>query len=327
MRDYLRVKQPMLATTFSNALLNNRLGHAYLLKGEAGTPLKEIAIFLAQSLVCDYPEGLACENCWNCLRIADGNYADFTLIDGETAAIKKEAVQSLESDFGKTGIEPKGILIYVIHLVENMTDEAVNALLKFLEEPSQDVYAILTTENEARVLPTIISRSQVLSVLLEPRSQVIKEALALEVPAPDAELLSYFYNEPNLIKEHLEDELYLEVKELLLALLEALTRNQSEALFLLQNRIAPAFRTKETARYFLDLLSDMLLNAINLRAGNQSLIPSYDKILTALYEKKPHLDNLVIETMKLRSALDLNLNIALAFDHLGYLLSKESTSL
>lgn len=327
MRDYLRSQQPMLATTFENALLHHRLSHAYLLKGEAGTPLKEIAIFLAQSLVCENSEGLACENCWNCLRIADGNYADFTLIDGEIAAIKKEAVNTLSTEFGKTGIEPKGILIYVIHLVENMTDEAVNALLKFLEEPSKDVYAILTTENEARVLPTIISRSQVLTVLLEPRAEVIKKAKDLEVPSEDAELLSYFYNEPYLIKTHLEDELYLETKEALIAFLETLTRSPHESIFLLQNRIAPSFKTKESARYFFDLLSDMLLNAINLAAGNPSLIPSYDKILKALHEKVPHLDRIIIEIMKLRSALDLNLNIALAFDHLGYLLIKESNLL
>lgn len=41
-----------------------------------------------------------------------------------------------------------------------MTPEASNALLKFLEEPSQEIYAFLTTESEENVLPTILSRSQ-----------------------------------------------------------------------------------------------------------------------------------------------------------------------
>jgi len=324
MREYLLNKQPMIAATFINALKRDRLSHAYLLKGEAGAPLKEIAIYLAQSLVCDNPQPLACENCWNCLRIADGNYADFTLIDGAQSAIKKEAIQSLEHNFDKTAIEPKGILIYVIHLVENMTDEAVNSLLKFLEEPGKDVYAFLTTENDARVLPTIISRTQVLNVRLQPRKNVIEEAIAQGVPAEDAELLSYFYNDGQLIQNHLLDTSYIDTKTLLLALLEALSSDSKKAVFIIQNQISTSLRTKESVRTFLDLLIDALMSAINLASNIPFVLASYDKILSPLANHLSQLEKLVVEIMKLRSEIDLNLNISLVFDHLAYLFFKES---
>ena len=85
-----------------------------------------------------------------------------------------------------------------------MTSEAVNALLKFLEEPGKEIYAFLTTENEIKVLPTIISRTQ--KLLLRPINQenVINEAIEKGIAEDDAQLLSFFYTDASLI-----DKLYL----------------------------------------------------------------------------------------------------------------------
>ena len=56
---YIKNKQPLVYRTFSNALESGKLAHAYLLLGEAGTPLKEAAMYLAKSVLCDYPNPLA----------------------------------------------------------------------------------------------------------------------------------------------------------------------------------------------------------------------------------------------------------------------------
>jgi len=175
---YLSAQQPTLVRQFANAFKDGHLSHSYLLSGDQGSPLLEIAKYLAKSLVCAHPSPLADNTCWSCLRIDDGNYADIQIFDGQTETIKKEAIQALESNFEQTPVETAGKLIYIIHLVENVTPEAVNSLLKFLEEPHQEVYAFLTTENEEKVLPTIISRTQRLRVLPIDRSRVIAEAVA-----------------------------------------------------------------------------------------------------------------------------------------------------
>jgi DNA polymerase III gamma/tau subunit len=60
--SYLETKQPLVWKTFSNAMLTHRLSHAYLLSGEAGAPLKETALFLAKSILCDHPSPLADED-------------------------------------------------------------------------------------------------------------------------------------------------------------------------------------------------------------------------------------------------------------------------
>lgn len=149
--EYLEEKQPLVWKTFSHALTTHRLAHAYLLSGEAGAPLKETALFLAKSILCDHPTPMADETCLTCTRIDHRTYSDFIFLDGEADSIKKDDVQEVLGDFSKTPLESKGIMVYIIHLVENMTVEAVNSLLKFLEEPSKNTYAILTTENEARL--------------------------------------------------------------------------------------------------------------------------------------------------------------------------------
>ena len=159
-QDYLQTYQPLVFQTFKNALESGRISHAYLLSGEKGVPLLETATYLAKSLLCEHPNPLACDECLSCKRISHHTYTDFILLDGKEGQIKKGDVQEIVGDFSKTPLEAKGIMIYIINLVENMNVQAINSLLKFLEEPPANTYAFLTTENETKVLPTILSRCE-----------------------------------------------------------------------------------------------------------------------------------------------------------------------
>ena len=213
---YLEEYQPVIYRTFVNALQTNKLSHAYLLSGSVGMPLKEAAVFLAKSLICDHPSPLACNNCITCARVDEGNYTDFMIFEGVGAKkIKKGDVEKITSTFDKTALEEKGVMIYVLHLVESMTAVAVNSLLKFLEEPGKNIYAFLTTENESRILPTIISRTQVLRFREIERSKIQKDAENMGVLAEDAEILSGFYNDSNSIKEISESKDYTTAKQCL----------------------------------------------------------------------------------------------------------------
>ena len=198
---YLEEYQPVIHKTFVNALENKKLSHAYLLSGSIGMPLKETAIYLAKSILCDSPRPLACDNCITCARVDDGNYADLMIFDGEEGKIKKGDIEKITNSFDKTALEAKGISIYILHLVETMTPIAVNSLLKFLEEPGKNIFAFLTTENETKVLPTIISRTQVLRFREIDRAKIIKDAVFDGVFEEDAQILSGFYNDSNTIKE------------------------------------------------------------------------------------------------------------------------------
>ena len=73
-----------------------------------------------------------------------------------------------------------------------MTLDATNSLLKFLEEPPANTYAILTTLNKFYILPTIISRCEVINFSLLDQKELINNAINLNVSKEDAELLSFF---------------------------------------------------------------------------------------------------------------------------------------
>ena len=158
-KELLKEQQPVVYTTLKHALELDKLAHAYMFSGPAGTMKKEAAYLLAQSLVCS-THGFACECCDTCKRIAANEFADLKYIDGTTTSIKKEDIVKLQKEFNKTGLETTGKKIYILDHAENATPDALNSLLKFLEEPTNDMTAILIVEQMDRVLPTIISRCQ-----------------------------------------------------------------------------------------------------------------------------------------------------------------------
>ena len=325
---YLETKQPIIYRTFVRSLQNHHLSHAYLISGNPGTPLLQVAKFLAKSILCDNPDPLACNNCITCLRVDDENYPDFIVLDGSAKTIKKEEVGNIEEQFEKTAFESKGIMIYIIHLVENMGVEAINSILKFLEEPGSEIYAFLTTNNENNVLPTIISRCQLLRLKLVNRQEVIEDAISLNVPQEDAELLSYFYNDGELIydivndKEKVDD--YKDAKDAFVDFLEALKKDDKrEAIYYAQTSIIPLVKTKESARFFLDMLVEGFEDILNIQQGKSPILKSYDTILKELSDKLAHVDESLIEILKDRNLINLNVNTSLLMDHLVFSIIEE----
>ena len=326
---YLETKQPIMYRTFVRALHSNHLSHAYLLSGNPGTPLLNVAKYLAKSILCDNPDPLACNNCITCLRVDDENYPDMVVLDGSQNNIKKEQVTSIETQFDKSALETKGIMIYIVHLVENMGDAATNSILKFLEEPDSNIYAFLTTNNENNVLPTIISRCQLMRLIPVDRNEVIQGAIELNVPKDDAELLSYFYNDGELIfdvlnKDKDKQENYLDAKNAFLDFLEALRKeDKREAIYYAQTSIIPLVKTKESARFFLDMLVEGFEDMLNIQQGKSPFLESYATILQELSESLNDIDGSLIEILKDRNLINLNVDTSLLIDHLVFKILKE----
>ena len=314
--NYLKNRQPIIYKTFTNALNKKTLSHAYLLVGQKGSPLLEVAKYLASSILCDDPSPLACGACITCNRIEENNYPDFILFNGEEGSIKKTQIDDLEANFEKTAFENKGIKIYVLHLIENMTVQAVNALLKFLEEPGKEIYAFLTTNNESMILPTIVSRCQTLHLKLSPRKDIIENSINLGVEKEDAELLSYFYNDEELLKEASEDKDYFEAKESILTLLNDLTNNKSKAIYTMQRTIAPALNNKESIRFFIDMLIEIYEDVQAIKYKKEVILSTFTEILNKLAEITPNPENTIIDLLKIKNTLNLNVNSALLLDHL-----------
>ena len=320
---YLQEYQPVIYKTFVNALETNKLSHAYLLSGSIGMPLKDVALYLAKSLICDDPNPLACNECITCMRADEGNYADLMVFDGENGRIKKGDIEKITSNFDKTALEEKGIMIYVLHLVETMTAVAVNSLLKFLEEPGKNIFAFLTTENESKLLPTIISRTQVLRFREIDREKVLKDAENMGVFAEDAEILSGFYNDAKTIKEIAESKDYEVAKQCLTDQMNSLLISPDDAVFTCQRFLVPSLKQQSTARLYIKMLTEIFKELLNLSVNESITLKSYDNILHELLNRVSHIDKTLIVLMTSLKKLDYNVNTGLLLDHIIYSITKE----
>ncbi len=270
--EYLNHRQKQVLHIFEATFERQRVPHAFLLSGEKGIPLKEVAIFLAKSFVCDSPSPLACESCLSCQRIENFTNQDFIFIDGEENTIKKEQIQMITSSFNRTPLEEKGIMIYVIHLVENMNEYSTNALLKFLEEPKPNTYAILTTENVARLLPTIRSRCEEVRFRLAPRKEIVQETIKLGAKIDDAELLSSIANSGELIVELSKEETVKKAKDCFLLTLKAFHERKEDIVYNLEREVISPLKGKEEARYFLQFLATFFKDTLSKKGDLQSYI-------------------------------------------------------
>ena len=320
---YLQEYQPVIYKTFVNALKTNKLSHAYLLSGSVGMPLKEVALYLGKSLLCDNPNPLACNECITCMRVDEGNYADVMVFGDGNTKIKKGDIEKITTNFDKTALEEKGIMIYVLHLVETMTAVAVNSLLKFLEEPGKNIYAFLTTENESKLLPTIISRTQVLRFREIDRENVIKDAENMGVFAENAEILSGFYNDAKTIKEVSESKDFEIAKQCLTDQLNSLIISPDDAVFTCQRFIVPTLKQAAPTRLYIKMLTEIFKDLLNLSVNESITLKSYDNILHELLNHVSHIDKTLIVLMTSLKKLDYNVNTGLLLDHIIYSITKE----
>ena len=155
------VGQETIATTLSNALLQNRIAPAYLFTGARGTGKTSSARIFAKSLNCiqgDRPTPEPCGVCEVCKEVARGGALDVIEID----AASNTGVDSIRELIERAQFAPVRCRykVYIIDECHMLTSAAFNALLKTLEEPPDRVIFVLATTDPQRVLPTIISRCQ-----------------------------------------------------------------------------------------------------------------------------------------------------------------------
>jgi DNA polymerase-3 subunit delta' len=137
-----------------------RVPHALLFTGPPQVGKRTLALAFAQALNCQ-GEDPPCGECLSCRKIARGNHADVRVIGGQGATIKIEQVRALRRELALSPVEGRWRVAVFLDF-ETVTPEAANALLKTLEEPPERVVLVLTAADADMLLPTIVSRCQVL---------------------------------------------------------------------------------------------------------------------------------------------------------------------
>ena len=161
MLDKYKDEQPILYNLLENSIKKDKISHAYLFETNNNPNSLDIVYSFVKELICQNDK--KCDNCSICKRIDDGNYLDVKVINPDGLQIKKEQLLDLQDEFSKVSIE-NNKKVYIINECEKMNLQASNSILKFLEEPIDNIIAILVTNNINKVLKTIISRCQVISL-------------------------------------------------------------------------------------------------------------------------------------------------------------------
>jgi DNA polymerase-3 subunit gamma/tau len=153
------VGQIHITRTLQNAIVTNRLAHAFLFSGPRGVGKTTTARILAKALNCiEGPTPTPCGKCDSCLETTAGTSVDVIEIDGASNR-GIEHIRELREAVKYAPVAGK-YKVYVIDEVHMLTNEAFNALLKTLEEPPPHVLFIFATTEPQKIPATIHSRCQ-----------------------------------------------------------------------------------------------------------------------------------------------------------------------
>lgn len=157
--------QPVAYKMLTKVLKKKQINHAYLFRSNYYLYAEDLALAFAKALICPqhYTNLNQCLNCNICWRIDNNNYNEIKIIKPDGLWIKKEQLISLQEQFSYKALE--GVKrVYIMFEAEKMNLAAANCILKFLEEPAADIIAILVTNYPEKMLPTITSRCQIVSL-------------------------------------------------------------------------------------------------------------------------------------------------------------------
>ena len=153
------VGQQVVARTLRQAVEQEKISHAYLFSGPRGTGKTSVAKIFAKAMNCpNQVNGEPCNDCYICESITNGSLEDVIEID----AASNNGVDEIRDIRDKSTYAPSLAKhkVYIIDEVHMLSTGAFNALLKTLEEPTENVVFILATTELHKIPATILSRVQ-----------------------------------------------------------------------------------------------------------------------------------------------------------------------
>lgn len=211
----------------------NRLPHALLFSGVAGIGKMHMASLLAHALLCTQPDekGNACGQCRSCDLLNAKSHADFLVIEPEETGqmIKVDQIREV-IDFVNATAQQGGYRVVIINPANAMNQNAANALLKSLEEPTAKCLFILISNQSLKLLPTIKSRCQEI-VFQKPENNVgVKWLIEKNNQISNPELLLSLANGAPLKALELFETNFISIRQDLYNGLFALSQKQEDPL-------------------------------------------------------------------------------------------------
>ena len=228
-------KQKNFFDVVSKIIQLKKLSHSYLIEINNYEEDFELVKIFIKMILCNTEtldsDSLNDEQLKICNLVDSNNYPDLKIIDPEGQWIKKNQLLELKEEYqNRSLLDNKRI--YVITKADKLNSSSANTILKFLEEPEEDIVAILLTDNRYKVLDTILSRCQVLSLNKENKHLDIDtnliELLKFIINGNDLFINYKYINENLLIDKNVAKDKLEELEEVLVDYLDYRVLNNSQ---------------------------------------------------------------------------------------------------
>lgn len=280
--------QPEVYRILKNSIARDRLTHAYLFEGDKGTGKKDTAFFLAKAILCKF-EDKPCGVCSNCKRIDGNMHLDVIFVEPDGQSIKKDQVLAIHEEFKKKSLEENN-KVFIISNADKMTTPASNSMLKFIEEPYIGTTIILLTNSKNLILPTIISRCQVIGFNPLNSDHLIKKLINEGIGSERSKLLSHFTNSLDSAIE-LNDEWFDDAVNVAFKLFTQ-RNNALSGITIVQSEWMSTFDNRVRMEIGLELLIIMYRDLLCVKHGNleqvvnERFLDKYTRVASLVSETK-----------------------------------------
>lgn len=308
------------------AIIRNKLTHAYLFYGLANLGKCTLVKYFIASLLCDSLESdlsskktlspRPCQKCVNCQQVFQGSYPDLLIIKclSGKKEISIEQVRFLKKWLSLSPFSSPYKFV-ILREAETLSQEASNSFLKILEEPPKNSIIIIIAENLKSVLPTIISRCQLIKFNLVSQKEMIEYYEHMRSAQCNSnleeikKLIPYSFGRPGLLVNFLEKRsLFSQYKTQAREFFKLFQGNLKQRLEYVEKNIS-----NPLAFVWLRVIHDLLLIKINLSPVNKFLEADLKKVARQ-YSKK-EIGNLLVELNLVKKYLNQNLNRKLVLEN------------
>lgn len=310
--NQLKETQKEAIQIITNSYKKNKLTHAYIFDGEKGTGCFDAALYFASMLLCER-EDKPCMKCSSCMRIKEKSHSNVLIIEPINGTIKKEQITDLIKEFSMTSLEA-GPRIYIINDADKLNPSSSNALLKFLEEPVPNRYAIIITNNYRSLLDTIISRCQLIHFKPLKISKTVEYFQTFGINKDIAYILAHITSDIEVAQQLIKEGTITDLLDIAKKINEDINKKRSPYISFYTNSNILKESKKETHEIFLTIL--MLICEEKIKYLNQDNNYYFSSIVNKTSTRKGNLNKVIKELeiySKYKERIKYNVNLDLQY--------------
>lgn len=306
MLDDFSFEQSIAFRILKNSIDKNKCSHAYLFNTNGYSKGYDLALAFAKFLLCPshFSNNSCCDRCNICHLIDENAFSDLKIINSDGLWIKKEQTDELQSMFSLKSVN-SGRLVYIINGADKLNVSASNSILKFLEEPNDDIVAILITDNIYNVIDTIVSRCQVIN-------------LNSTVSMSDNMLFnigSCLFNDSISIDNFVSDENSYEKVSHVIDFLVFLDKNKLDSLVYIDKYFNCYFSSKDDYLFAINIMILFFNDVINYKLNRDIILSSFSSFIEdfSFYDFS-YINKCLNLLMDVKSDIMSNVNLSLLMD-------------